>query len=64
MCLRLKRTLLLISGCGFESLVFQLSCGFIGNISLINKKLEIDNKKNQNKLIKPSKKTDLFFDEI
>jgi hypothetical protein len=62
MCLRLKRSLLLVSGCGFESLVFQLSCGFIGNIGLLNKKIEMDDGKNRNKLIKPTKKTDLFFD--
>lgn len=64
MCLRLKRSLLLVSGCGFESLVFQLSCGLIGNISLLNKKIEIEKGKSENRLIKPTKKTDLFFDEI
>jgi hypothetical protein len=40
MCLRLKRSVMLISGCVFESLVFQLNCGFIGNVTLINKALE------------------------
>ena len=55
---------MIVSGCGFESLVFQLSCGFIGNVSLINKGVEnVENKKVE-ELIKPAKKTDLFLDEI
>ena len=61
MCLRLNRNLFLISGCAFESLVFQLSCGFIGNISLINKNKDFGDIKENSK---PAKKTDLFLDEI